>query len=146
MLLLEELCQDLFIPTSVKTITLGVGGTGYTTAPTVVFTGGGGSGVSAVAVLTAGVVSSITYDTFGTGINYTSIPIISITGGGGTGATATCTIQVSSDLVVTIEAPSAGTHSSSRNSDINRITNIISISNESRMVLYCCSVCIYNRW
>jgi hypothetical protein len=101
--------SGLIIPTSVKTITLGVGGSGYTTAPTVVFTGGGGSGASAVAVLTAGVVSSITYDAFGTGINYTSAPTISFTGGGGTGATATCTIQGSSDLVVTIAAPSAGT-------------------------------------
>ena len=100
--------SGLIIPTSVKTITLGVGGLGYTSAPTVVFTGGGGSGASATAVVASGVVTSITLSpAYGTGLNYTSAPTISFIGGGGTGATATCTIGGS--ITVTIAAPTATT-------------------------------------
>lgn len=64
------------------------GGHSYTAAPTVVFTGGGGSGAAAVATLTSGAVTEIAITNGGSG--YTSAPAISFTGGGGgTGATAT---------------------------------------------------------
>lgn len=63
------------------------GGTGYTSAPTVGFTGGAGTGAAATAVLTDGVVTSITITNAGTG--YTSAPTIGFTGGAGTGAAAT---------------------------------------------------------
>ena len=59
------------------------GGSGYTTAPTVVFTGGG-SGATALALI--GGVTSITVTSGGTG--YISVPQVSISGGGGTGAAA----------------------------------------------------------
>ena len=98
--------SGLIIPTSVGSITIGSGGTGYTSAPVVVFTGGGGSGASATAVLTSGVVTSITLSpAYGTGLNYTSAPTISFTGGGGTGATATCTIGGA--ITISIAAPTA---------------------------------------
>jgi hypothetical protein len=74
----------------VATLVVGAGGTGYTSAPTVVFTGGGGSGAAATAVLTSGAVTSFTITNAGTG--YITAPTISFTGGGGTGATATATI------------------------------------------------------
>lgn len=61
-------------------------GSGYSYIPTVSFTGGGGSGVSAVAVVSQGVVSGVTITNEGAG--YTSDPTITISGAGGAGATA----------------------------------------------------------
>jgi FtsP/CotA-like multicopper oxidase with cupredoxin domain len=61
------------------------GGTGYTTAPTVGFTGGGGTGATATAFVDGGVVDEIVLTNPGTG--YTSAPTVTITGVG-TGATA----------------------------------------------------------
>jgi len=74
------------IDSSAGSITITNGGTGYTSAPTVTFSGGGGSGATGVANLTAGAVSSITITSTGSG--YTSAPTITLTGGGGTGAQA----------------------------------------------------------
>ena len=62
------------------TFTIDEGGAGYSSAPTVVFTGGGGSGATATATLTSGAVTAITLTNPGTG--YTSAPTISFTGGG----------------------------------------------------------------
>ena len=67
------------------------GGTGYTSAPTVAFSGGGGSGAAATAIVNAaGVVTGITITA--TGSSYTSAPTIAFTGGAGSGAAATATI------------------------------------------------------
>lgn len=75
---------------SVNATTITAAGSGYTSAPTVSFSGGAGSGAQAVAVIVSGALSSIYITNPGTG--YTSAPTITISGGGGTGATATCTI------------------------------------------------------
>ena len=74
---------------SISTVTISAGGSGYTSAPTVVFTGGGGSGASATANVnvTKGAVTTITMISGGSG--YTSAPTVSFAGGGGTGASAT---------------------------------------------------------
>lgn len=80
-------------PTSVRgigAITITAGGTGYTSAPAVVFTGGAGTGVAATATVENGVVTGITITNPGTG--YTSAPVISFTGGAGTGAAATAAL------------------------------------------------------
>ena len=62
------------------------GGAGYTSAPTVAISGGGGSGATAEAVInSAGQVVSISITNQGTG--YTSAPSVSLSGGGGSGAT-----------------------------------------------------------
>lgn len=75
------------------------GGTGYTSAPTVVFTGGGGTGAGATAVLTGDEVTSITV--FAPGFDYATAPTISFTGGGGSGAAATATLtDYVSDITV----------------------------------------------
>lgn len=66
------------------------GGTGYTTAPTVAFSGGGGSGAAATATIAGGAVTSIAITNAGSG--YTSAPTVSFSGGGGSGATATAVI------------------------------------------------------
>jgi FtsP/CotA-like multicopper oxidase with cupredoxin domain len=73
------------------------GGSGYRTAPTVVFTGGG---TGAAAVATIGGVTSINVVSGGSG--YTSAPTVSITGGGGTGATAAASLTgILSALTIT---------------------------------------------
>jgi hypothetical protein len=72
-------------------INVSSGGTGYTTAPTVAFSGGGGSGAQATAIVSNGVVTSVALDNPGTG--YSSAPTVAFSGGGGSGATATATFQ-----------------------------------------------------
>ena len=74
------------------------GGSGYTSAPVVNFVGGGGTGATAIASISAGSVNNITIT--GKGSGYTSEPTITITGGGGTGAAATTTIT---NALVTLE-------------------------------------------
>lgn len=72
-------------------VTLTNGGSGYTSQPTVGFTGGGGSGATATALISAtGEVTGIRMGAFGSG--YTSAPTVTFTGGGGSGATATAVV------------------------------------------------------
>jgi len=62
------------------------GGSNYTTAPTVSFTGAAGSGATATAILTAGIVTSFNITNPGSG--YTGNPTVAFAGGGGSGAVA----------------------------------------------------------
>ena len=78
------------------------GGSGYTTAPAVSFSGGGGLSAAATAVVTNGVVTSVLITTLGSG--YTTAPTVVFTGSG-TGATATAALGVS--LIVKLRS-SAG--------------------------------------
>ncbi len=71
-------------------IRVDAGGSGYTSAPAVSFSGGGGSGAAGTANISAGVVRSITITSGGTG--YTSAPAISFSAGGGSGASATALV------------------------------------------------------
>jgi hypothetical protein len=72
-------------------VTVTNGGSGYTSAPTVTFTGGtGGSGAAGVAVLEAGSVVGVIMTNRGAG--YTGAPTIGFTGGAGTGAAATANL------------------------------------------------------
>ena len=66
-------------------------GAGYTSAPTVTITGGGGTGAAAVAFVNNGVVTSITVTNQGSG--FTFKPTLVLTGGGGSGATAEAIIS-----------------------------------------------------
>ncbi len=79
-------------------IAVNSGGTGYTSAPTVVISGGGGTGATATATVSAGVITGITVNSGGTG--YTSVPTISFTGGGGAAATATVAAGVITGIAV----------------------------------------------
>ena len=64
------------------------GGTGYTSAPTVSFTGGGGTGAAGTAVgNSTGGVAGVNITNGGSG--YTTAPTVSFGGGGGAGAAAT---------------------------------------------------------
>ena len=86
------------IQDGVTAITVGNGGTGYTSAPTVAFTGGGGSGATAEATVVGGVVTKVTVTNAGSG--YTTAPTIAFSGGAGTGATATASVGVAANAVV----------------------------------------------
>ena len=70
--------------TTVASATVTAPGSAYATAPTVVFTGGGGTGATATATVSGGVVTGITITAAGTG--YTTVPTISFTGGSATKA------------------------------------------------------------
>jgi hypothetical protein len=75
---------------TVSAVTVTSGGTGYTSAPTVSFTGGGGTGATATATIAGGVVTGVNITNIGSG--YTSAPTVAFSGGGGTGAAATATV------------------------------------------------------
>ncbi|HEY3343706.1 MAG TPA: hypothetical protein VGJ97_02195 [Anaerolineaceae bacterium] len=65
-------------------------GSGYTSAPTLTFTGGGATGVASATAkinLATGVVTGVTITNAGYG--YTTAPTVAFTGGGGSGAAAT---------------------------------------------------------
>jgi phage tail sheath protein FI len=79
----------------------GSGGSGYTTAPTVVVSRGGsdttGAGAQAVATIGAGKVTAIVLTN--PGLGYTATPTVTLTGGGGTGATGTATLGTTANPV-----------------------------------------------
>jgi len=80
-------------------VTITNAGSGYTSAPTVSFSGGAGSGAAATAVVdVAGTVRYIVMTNFGSG--YTSAPTVSFSGGSGTGAAATATINDYTDKII----------------------------------------------
>jgi len=70
---------------TIGSITVFNQGSGYTQAPTVTITGGGGTGATAVAKISNGKVVSITVTNAGSG--YTSTPTVAITGGESGGST-----------------------------------------------------------
>jgi hypothetical protein len=86
-------------------ITVTNGGSGYTSAPTVSFTGGGGSGATATATVSSGIVTAVTITDAGSG--YTSAPTVAFTGGGGSGAAATATIYTDSIVLYYVKKPAA---------------------------------------
>ena len=65
-------------------------GSGYTTVPTVTFSGGGGTNVAAEALTDGDLITAVLLNERGQ--DFTSAPTISIAGGGGSGATATAHI------------------------------------------------------
>lgn len=74
----------------VKTVTVTNEGTGYTSVPTVTISGGGGTNLSVLPVISGGKV--IRVDIISRGAGYTAAPTITLSGGGGTGATVATTI------------------------------------------------------
>ena len=83
----------LYALTGVKVVN---GGSDYTSVPTVVVSGGGGTGATATATIVAGKVSAITVTSVGSG--YTTTPTITVSGGEGSGAIATPVVAIWSDL------------------------------------------------
>ena len=79
-------------------IILDNGGTGYTSTPTISFTGGGGSGATADCEIGGGAVTKIYIQNAGTG--FTSAPTVVFTGGAGSGAKATAIADSLADEMV----------------------------------------------
>ncbi len=80
---------DAAAPASVQSVTMASGGSGYTSPPTVAFSGN--KGATGIAVVVNGAVTEVIVTAGGSG--YTNPPTLTFTGGGGTGATATATIS-----------------------------------------------------
>ncbi len=76
---------------SVSIINVVDGGSGFTSAPSVFITGGGGSGATAFSTIFNGSVVGVTVTDGGSG--YTSEPLVTISGSPGSGATATAGIE-----------------------------------------------------
>jgi hypothetical protein len=91
---------------SVNSITLTNGGSGYTTSPTVVFTGSSSTTATATANLTPTSIASVTVTAGGS--TYTSAPTVTFTGGGGTGATATASFVAGVITGITVTNPGSG--------------------------------------
>lgn len=91
---------------NVDSIVVTAGGSGYTSAPTVSFSGGGGSGAAGTAVVQNGIVVEVVITHPGSG--YTSVPAVGFTGGGGTGATATAIMSANTLDAIATEDIDAG--------------------------------------
>ena len=91
---LYEISNIAFASKEARVVRISVsnGGTGWTSAPTVTFTGGGGAGAAATAYISGGVIVAIVVTNGGSG--WTSAPTIGFSGGGGSGAVATATVNL----------------------------------------------------
>ena len=100
-----------FIERSLEGILTGftslVGGSGYTVAPSVSITGGGGAGATAITTISGGSVDSITVVLQGNG--YTSVPTVTIDPPS-VGITATATAVISDDSFTTLVADTGNTN------------------------------------
>lgn len=76
--------STLATTSNVASINITTGGVGYTSIPTVTFSGGGGTGAKAQAQVLNGAISKVIITAGGTG--YTSPPQVSFSGGQGSGA------------------------------------------------------------
>lgn len=75
---------------AVASVTVSSGGSSYTSAPTVSFSGGGGSGAAGTATISGGRVTAVTMTSGGSG--YMSAPTVGFSGGGGSNARGTAVI------------------------------------------------------
>ncbi len=81
--------QSLEVNTLLDSVNIIQGGSNYQTPPVVTFSGGGGSGATALATLTGGVVTVIKFTSRGTGyITLPEVKLNAVEGDSGTGATA----------------------------------------------------------
>jgi hypothetical protein len=83
---------------SLQALSLTNPGAGYTSAPTVAITGGGGSGATATAQIADGKIVGFTITDPGAG--YTSAPTVALSGGAGSGATATAVVSTEVDFIL----------------------------------------------
>ena len=85
----------------VRSVQVGSGGSSYTSAPSVSFSGGGGNSAAATATINSdGEVNGIAVTNNGTA--FTGVPTVSFSGGSGSGATATASMLTYIDFGTTI--------------------------------------------
>jgi len=80
--------------TSVEKILITNAGFGYTVAPTITFTGGGGTGVAATCSIKTSGKGVVRYVISDGGIGFGTAPTVTISGGGGTGAVGLASIGI----------------------------------------------------
>ncbi|MBF8720187.1 phage tail tube protein [Pseudomonas guariconensis] len=93
-----DIAPTVGVAGTLAAIELTSGGSGYTTPPTVTFSGGGGTGAAATAIIQGGAVVGFTITNEGSG--YTSAPTITLADGDGTGATALAVLGDPEDFVL----------------------------------------------
>ena len=94
---IEQIIPDL----RVRSVQVGSGGSSYTSAPSVSFSGGGGNSAAATATINSdGEVNGIAVTNNGTA--FTGVPTVSFSGGSGSGATATASMLTYIDFGTTI--------------------------------------------
>lgn len=76
----------------VNSILMTAQGSGYTSAPNVMISGGSGRGATGIAIIENGGVASVLMSNPGWGFRNGDTLVVTITGGGGSGATATATL------------------------------------------------------
>jgi hypothetical protein len=79
----------------VSQLTIDNAGSGYSSEPTLTFSGGGGTGATGTAEVYSGEIVGVKVTNPGTG--YTSSPTVTISGGGGTGASITAKLSFATD-------------------------------------------------
>lgn len=96
----------------VTSVTVTNGGSGYTSAPTIGFTGGGGgTGATATAYVTPATITSDSVKSVNVvhgGLLYSSVPTVTISGGGGSGATVVALIGSGSVIGYIVTNPGSG--------------------------------------
>lgn len=89
----EAFLQANLTASPVNSIVVTNGGIGYGSAPSVMITGASGSGATATAIVSGGVVTAVNVTANGSG--YVGAPTVSFSGGGGSGASAYASISAS---------------------------------------------------
>ena len=82
---------QVFAVTNPLTATISNAGSGYSSAPSVTFSGGNGSGAAATAVVSGGQITGFNFTNYGSG--YTSAPSVSLSGGGGSNGAVSIAIN-----------------------------------------------------
>ena len=102
------------------------GGSGYSSAPTVSFSGGGGSGAAGTASVSNGKVTAVSITSGGSG--YSSAPSISYSGGGGSGAGGTVILSGSTVSSVKISnLPTAWESAGYTAADVSTVKTVVDV-------------------
>jgi len=90
---IQAVAQAVMTANGVSGLLFTEAGTGYTSPPTVTFTGGGGSGANAVVSTLSFAQGTVGAYVLSGGTGYSSPPTVTITGGGGSNAAATAIVS-----------------------------------------------------
>jgi hypothetical protein len=103
---IEKNGTSIYSLTAIARVNITAVGSSYSSVPTVAFSGGGGTGAAATAIVAANAVTSVTITAGGSG--YTSHPSVGFTGGGGAGATGNAVLTNGAVTSITITTGGSG--------------------------------------